>query len=271
MEQTLFDRVAIVTGASSGIGAATAHELARRGARVVLAARRGEELRARAAEIADEGGQALAIPTDVADPGQIAALVDQVRSLYGRIDVLVNNAGVGWNKPLVATSLAEIDQVIRINLIGTILVTQAVLPTMLRQHRGAIICVASVAGIVPVKPVYSATKFGVRGFSLALRRQLVGSGVHVCVVSPGAVRTAMTIGQKERMCEPERVARVIADLTCQPRREAVVPRTQIAVVWLEQMLPALADLAYHWRHRHDERDWTAYTESAADGRVWLGG
>lgn len=271
MEPALADRIAIVTGASSGIGAAVALELARCGARVVLAARRKEQLEEQVERITGSGGHALAIPTDVGDPLQVANLIEQTKLTFGRVDILVNNAGVGWTRPLVSTSPAEIAQLIQTNLVGTILVTRAVLPLMLERRSGVVISVASVAGIVPIKPLYSATKFGVRGFSLSLRRQLIGSGIDICVVSPGPVRTSQTQGQTEKMSDPEFIARTIAQLARHPQREAIVPRKQLVVVWLEQIVPALADLAYHWRHRHDRRDWLSGPEPSSDGRAWLGG
>lgn len=247
--QDLTGEVAIVTGASTGIGAATARELAQRGAQVVLAARSAEGLDAEAKAVAECGGQAVAIPTDISDSAQVTNLVAGACDAFGRVDVLVNNAGIGWTKLLEHSSPDEIRQIVDINLTGAILMTRAVLPGMLERRRGAIINVSSVCGRVAVEPLYSATKYGTRGFSLALRRQLTGSDVSVSLVSPGNIRTRMTQDIDEPMAEPDVVARAIARLIKHPRREVIVPAKHYAVVWLEQDLPGLADLAYRWRHR----------------------
>lgn len=253
MRQELAGQVAIVTGASAGIGAATALELARRGARVVLAARRLAELEAQARSIVDQGGDATAIPTDISDAMQVERLVERTQDAFGKVDVLVNNAGIGWTKLLVRSSSEEITRIVDINLTGAILMAHAVLPGMLERRRGAIINVSSVCGRVAIEPLYSATKYGIRGFSLALRRQLDGSNVSVSLVSPGNIRTEMTKDIQEPMAEPEIVANAIANLVTHPRRELVVPRKHSATVWLEQGLPGLADLAYRWRHRQGLR------------------
>jgi short-subunit dehydrogenase len=241
--------VAIVTGASAGIGAATASELARRGSHVVLAARRADGLEAQARSIAGGGGEALAIPTDISDGEQVEHLVARTQEAFGQVDVLVNNAGIGWTKLLVKSTADEIRQIVDINLTGAILMTRAVLPGMLERGSGAIVNVSSVCGRVAVEPLYSATKYGIRGFSLSLRRQLAGTDVSVSLVSPGNIRTDMTKDIDEPMAEPEVVAEAIANLIKRPRREAIVPGKHHAVVWLEQGLPGLADLAYRWRHR----------------------
>jgi short-subunit dehydrogenase len=249
----LAGQVAIVTGASSGIGAATARELAGRGARVVLAARRTAELEAQAGSIKYRGGEAIAIRADISDADQVQRLVDCAEDTFGRVDVLVNNAGIGWTKLLVRSSAKEISDLVNINLTGAILMTRAVLPRMLDRNHGAIINVSSVCGRVAVEPLYSATKYGIRGFSLALRRQLAGSNVSVSLVSPGNIRTEMTKDIEEPMAEPEIVARVIGNLVLHPRREVVVPRKHYATVLLEQELPGLADVAYRLRHRNGLR------------------
>lgn len=257
MSQTLIDKVAIVTGASSGIGAATARELAQRGARVVLAARRPDDLEAQVHAITEAGGRAIGVPTDVTDSTQLMRLVERAREVFGRIDVLVNNAGASWAKPVAETSVDEIIRLLQVNLLGAMLLTSAVLPEMQQRRQGAIISVSSVAGRIGTEPLYSAAKFGVRGFSLALRRQLAGSGISVSLVVPGNIGTRMNISTgmtsdlREKLPGPELVASTIANLVIHPRREVIVPFKYHAAVWLDQLLPGVADFLFHSRHRQD--------------------
>jgi NAD(P)-dependent dehydrogenase (short-subunit alcohol dehydrogenase family) len=255
----LAGQVAIVTGASSGIGAATARELGRRGATVVLAARREGALEAQADAVRAAGGEALAVRTDVADPAQITALVARVTDAFGRIDVLVNNAGAGWLRPLVSSPPDEVAALLEVNLVGAILLTRAVLPGMLERRHGSVVCVGSLSGRVAMEPVYSASKYGVRGFALALRRQLAGSGVSVSLVSPGNIDTAMTSHVRARLPQPDLVAATIAELVTKPRREVVVPRRHYAIAWLEQLLPRMADVAHRRRHWSQLEGRTAWT------------
>jgi short-subunit dehydrogenase len=250
----LLHEVAIVTGASSGIGAATARELARRGATVVLAARRVNELKAQEEAIRGAGGEAISIPTDVGDPALVALLADRTTVAFGRVDVLVNNAGVNWTRPLADTASEDVIRFLNVNLVGAMLLTHAVLPGMLERKHGAIVSVASLAGRVAIEPLYSATKYGLRGFSLALRRQVAGTGVSVSLVSPGNIQTAMTRDVQARMPTPDLVATTIADLIVCPRREVLIPEVHYAIAWLEQMLPGIADLA------HRKRNWARVTE-----------
>ncbi len=237
---SLANKIAIVTGASSGIGEATAYQLAQQGATVVLAARRIEALQTVQQTIQAQGGTALAIPTDLSDPGQILALAQQVAEKYGQVDILVNNAGIGSGK-FSEVTCEKIDHVIRTNLLGVMLLTQALLPGMLERRQGTIISVASVASQIAIDSLYSASKFGMRGFSLGLRRQLRNTGVEVCLVSPGFIRTAMTANRSGNLPGPEIVARAIAQLAIHPRREVVIPRYYQAFIWVEQWLPGLVD------------------------------
>jgi NAD(P)-dependent dehydrogenase (short-subunit alcohol dehydrogenase family) len=251
-QQPLAGEVAIVTGASSGIGAATARELARRGARVVLAARRVGELEAQAQAIKAEGGDAVAIPTDVADAAQLTRLVEQTIERFGRVDILVNNAGFGWGQALADTPPDVIAQMVNVNLLSALLLARAVLPGMLARRHGAIISVASIAGHIPLAPLYGGTKFGLRGFMLSLRRELLGSGVSVSLISPGYIHTAMNPDHPE-LPGPEVIARTIAWLVLHPRREVLRPRFYRVPyfyhlsIWIERLAPWLVDVAT--RHR----------------------
>ncbi len=213
---TLAGKVAIVTGASSGIGAATARELGLRGATVVLAARRVPELEAQAEAIRASGGEALPIRTDVADGADVMALAERALAAFGKVDVLVNNAGASWMRPLASSPPDGITDLVGVNLLGAMLLTRAVLPGMLARGSGAIISVGSLSGRVAMEPLYSATKYGLRGFSLALRRQLAGSGVTVSLVAPGNIATAMTGHIDAQLPEPGLVATAIADLVIPP-------------------------------------------------------
>jgi NAD(P)-dependent dehydrogenase (short-subunit alcohol dehydrogenase family) len=247
-EHALIDRVAIVTGASSGIGAATAFELAQRGATVVLAARRPEELNRQARAIRCGGDNAVAITTDVADIHQVRSLLTQTTARFGRVDILVNNAGVNWHRPLASTPPADVIGLVGTNLVGPMLLTRAVLPGMLARRHGSIVFVGSLSGRVAMEPLYSGTKYGLRGFALALRRQLSGTGVSVSLVSPGNIRTGMTQHIAARLPGPDVVARQIAELIITPRREVVIPRRHYVLVWLEQLAARLTDLVHQRRH-----------------------
>lgn len=255
--ESLAGEVAIVTGASSGIGAATARELGRRGAAVVLAARRAAELDAQARAIRGAGGAALAVPTDMADATQVTLLADAALAAFGRVDIVVNNAGAGWRRPLASSPSQGIAGLVEVNLLGAMLLTRATLPGMLDRHHGAIISVGSLSGRVAMEPLYSATKYGLRGFSLALRRQLAGTGVSVSLVAPGNINTAMTSHVNAPMPEPGLVATTIADLVRHPRREAVIPRRHYLIAWLEQVFPGVADVL------HRQRQWSPAAEEAA--------
>ncbi|MCJ7706255.1 MAG: SDR family oxidoreductase, partial [Anaerolineales bacterium] len=189
MRRELEGRAALITGASSGIGEAAAQALAKRGCSLILAARRLDLLQA-LAERLGSGTQAvpcLPVQLDVTDLSTIQRAVEIGIGRFGQIDVLVNNAGVGRLDWLDQMDPAEgIERQIRVNLIGLAQVTRAVLPSMLSRHEGHIINVGSVASLIgsPTYSIYAASKFGVRGFSEALRREVAGFGVRVSVIYP---------------------------------------------------------------------------------------
>jgi len=182
-----------VTGASSGIGEATALACARAGAAVALAARRAERIEALAAQIVADGGRAIAVPTDVGDEQQAQAFVQRAHAELGRLDVLVNNAGVMLLGPIENAPTEEWRRMIHANVFGVLYCTHAALPLMHAQGSGHIVNVSSVAGRVARQGsgVYNLTKFGVGAFSESLRQEGVAMGVRVTLIEPGAVSTEL--------------------------------------------------------------------------------
>ncbi|HEX9038791.1 MAG TPA: SDR family NAD(P)-dependent oxidoreductase [Ktedonobacterales bacterium] len=247
MALKLNETVALVTGASSGIGAATATELARRGARVVLVARRADRLAQLVAAITDAGGAATALSADVSDIAGLGKLAEDAADVYGRVDALINNAGIGTGKSYVNTDPAAITQMVSVNLLAPLMLTRLLLPGMLERKRGAIVCIASVAGHVAIEPLYSATKFGLRGFALSLRREIRASGVNVSVVSPGFIRTELTASMRGRLPGPGVVANTIAGLLTHPRREVVIPGYYNGAIAVEAIAPWVVDQAVRGR------------------------
>jgi len=184
--EELAGRVTVVTGASAGIGEATARALAAAGARVAVCARRRERLDRLAADIAAAGGEVAVYGLDVTDAAGVRAMVDDVATRWGGIDVLVNNAGRGLSATLEDTKPEEFRELLELNVMAVFTVAQAVLPWMRRRGRGHIINVSSIVGRrgVPYRGAYSATKFALGGLSEALRVELQGTGIHVSLVYP---------------------------------------------------------------------------------------
>ena len=257
MPNKLTNQVILITGASSGFGADAARLFAKAGCTVVLAARRMERLTALAGEIRASGGEALAVPLDVTEQSQIDDAIQTVLDAFGRIDVLVNNAGVGrldWLETL--DPQRDIDPQIDVNLRGAIQVARAVLPAMLAQRSGVIINVSSVAGLIaaPMYSIYAATKYGLRGFNDALRREVAPFGIRVCGLYPGpavtefsqhsradkAVREKVKVPGKMYMTS-EYVARRTVGLARHPRRTLVIPWYYRPVIALDTLLPGLVD------------------------------
>ena len=250
-------KVVVITGASSGIGAASAAMFAREGCRVVLAARRQDRLDGIAAQIRASGGQALPVAMDVTQPEQIGTMVGKAIEAYGQIDILLNNAGFGrldWLEEL--DPIKDIQAQLMVDLLGVILTARAVLPHMYRRRSGHIINMSSMAGWIapPLYSIYSAGKFGVRGFSEALRREAEPLGVRVSVIYPGSVATEFgshvgTSSAKRRFKSPawltlsaEDVAGSVVGLAKWPRRELVTPWFMVVTKFLNSHLGPLSDM-----------------------------
>jgi NADP-dependent 3-hydroxy acid dehydrogenase YdfG len=193
MAKKLAGKVAIVTGASSGIGEATALALAAEGAAVAIAARRSDRLEALAARISDQGGTVLAVTADVSDEAQIADVVSKTQTEFGRIDILVNNAGVMLLGMIDGANTEDWRRMINLNVLGLMYATHAVLPIMKAQGVGHIVNISSVAGRVANAGtgVYNATKWAVGAFSEALRKEVYQNNIRVTIIEPGLVATEL--------------------------------------------------------------------------------
>jgi NADP-dependent 3-hydroxy acid dehydrogenase YdfG len=200
------DKVVVITGASSGIGEATALLLAERGAKVVLGARRSDRLEALAARIANVGGEVAHARTDVRRRDDLSDLVRLACERYGKLDVLVNNAGIGPISPLDDLRVEEWEQMIDINIKGVLYGIAAALPVFRKQSSGHFVNIASTAAYktVPGQSVYSGTKFAVRAISEGLRQE-AGDKLRVTIVSPGFVRTNFV----EAVANPEVKAQLV--------------------------------------------------------------
>lgn len=260
--------VVLITGASSGIGAATARLLGSLGYRVALAARRIAQLESITQAIQSQGGQAMAIQADISQPADIEAMVSTIISEWGQVDILVNNAGfgrLGWLETLQPTE--DIQAQIATNLTGTILTSRAVLPQMITRRQGHIINIASVAGWVgsPTYTIYAATKFGVRGFSDALRREVGIHNIHVSVLYPGAVETEFKekSGANRRktglttpralVLSSDQLAQAIYTVIKKPRRAWVLPWVMNFPILAAAWFPGLTDRSIERRFVIPER------------------
>ena len=193
MTQGIKNKIVVVTGASSGLGEATARLLSAQGATVVLGARRADRLQSLAKDLESRGGKALALTTDVTRREQVKALVDSAVQTYGRIDVMINNAGLMPQAPLERLKVDEWDRMIDVNVKGVLYGIAAALPHMQRQKAGHFINVSSVAGhrVGPGFAVYAATKYAVRALSEGLRQEVKPYNIRTTVISPGAVATEL--------------------------------------------------------------------------------
>ena len=248
-------KVVIVTGASSGIGEAAAREFGREGAKVVLAARRVDKLEALAKEIEALGSQMLVVQADLSKLEDIQKMVSNTLQTFGRIDVLVNNAGFGrldWLENL--DPVEDIQAQINVNVMGVIQTTRQVLPVMIQQRSGSIINMCSMAGLVgtPTYTIYAASKHAVHGFSEALRREVKPWGIDVSLIYPGGVVTEFSqhagIKRKTNATTPkfmlltaEQVGKAVVKLVRRPRRMWIIPWLWSVTVFLNRFLPDVVD------------------------------
>jgi NADP-dependent 3-hydroxy acid dehydrogenase YdfG len=194
--ENIASKVVVITGASSGLGETTARYLAGKGAAVVLGARRTEKLEKIAADIRAQGGQVEILQTDVTNAGQVKALIDKAVEAFGRLDVIINNAGLMAIAPMSATKVDEWNRMIDINIKGVLYGIAAALPVFQKQESGHFINISSVAGIKVFSPggtVYSGTKYAVRAISEGLRHE-VGGNIRVTSIEPGAVESELQHG-----------------------------------------------------------------------------
>lgn len=249
----LSNQVAVITGASEGIGAAIARRFAGEGARVVLAAHSEEKLKVLAEELGSE--RALAVPTDVTDAEQVKRLMARTREHFGGLDILVNNAGVGLYASVAEMAWADFEQMWKVNFFGVVRCIREALPD-LRERRGMVVNISSVAGklAIPYLTGYCASKFALNAFSTGLRMELAQAGVRVVVVCPGTVRTPFhqsafrsnrlpeVFAQRSRGgISAERVAAATLRAVVRGRREVVVPWRLRLAVGFRNLLPAFAD------------------------------
>jgi NADP-dependent 3-hydroxy acid dehydrogenase YdfG len=254
MSRSLRGAVVAVTGASAGIGWETALAFGREGARVAVAARRADRLTALCEQLRAMGTEALAVATDVGDKAQVDRFVDESVATFGRLDVLVNNAGYGVRGRVEATPAAAYDELMRVNYLGTVYGCQAAIPIMRKQASGVIINVSSIVGhrSLPTGGAYSATKAAQIALTEALRVELRGTGVYACTVHPIGTESefgdvqARTSGETiMKPVGPQQpasvVARAIVSCAGRPRPEVYPYPLSRALVWLNALSPSTVD------------------------------
>ena len=237
------DRVVVVTGASSGIGRQVALDFAARGAALVISARRGDRLAATARECAARGGRVEPMTGDVADRPFLGDMVGRAVGRFGRLDVLVNNAGISKHKQIYNVTPDEVEYVMRVNLLAPAFLTLAALPHMLRQGEGWVVNISSAAGKVPPprETIYSASKFALNGLTEGLWLDLAGSNVHVGVINVGPIDTEIwektdePTAYRGRKYPPSVISRAVFRCIERRQHELWVPRT-MRLVWLFRVL-----------------------------------
>ena len=265
----LKNKVVIVTGASSGIGKALVQRYHSAGANVVLAARSADKMEAIAAELEKNGsGRTLCIPTDVSKQADCENLIEKTATHFGRIDILINNAGISMRALVKDLEVSVIEQVMQINFFGTVYCTHAALPHLLKS-KGSIVGVSSIAGFrgLPARSGYSASKFAMHGFLESLRTELLESGVHVLVACPGFTasnirKVALTSDgsaqgdtplKEQKLMTAEEVADRIFKSVAKRKRTLVLTSQGRMTVFLNKLFPKFMDrmVFNHFRKEPD--------------------
>jgi NADP-dependent 3-hydroxy acid dehydrogenase YdfG len=232
MTNTLFGKVALITGATSGIGQAIAQTFIAAGAHIVAVGRRAERLSLLEHDATDRGVRCLSVVGDVRDPATATTAVEQAIATFGTLDILVNNAGIGRYGPFLDSSLDDYEAMMDTNMRSTYLFTRAAVPQMVTQQAGMILMVASQAGVTgfPNEAIYCATKFAQVGFAEALERELRPQGIRIGVLLPGGVKTEFAIGTgrtvdgvaASEMLEAEDVAAAALLMATMPARGRIM-------------------------------------------------
>jgi NAD(P)-dependent dehydrogenase (short-subunit alcohol dehydrogenase family) len=241
------ERVAIVTGASSGIGRQTALDFAGRGCRIVISARRGELLRETAAACEAAGAQVEAMTGDLAERAFAESMVERALARFGRVDVLVNNAGIPKHKQFYDVTPEDVEDTMGVNFMAPAYLTLACLPAMLRQGEGYVVNISSAAGRMPPprESVYAASKYALTGFSEGLALDLAGSGIHVGVIHVGPIdteiwgKTETETAYKGKRYPPSLISNAVFTCIEQRRHEMTVPRSLTLPYWIKVLLPGL--------------------------------
>ncbi len=247
----LKDKIVLLTGASEGIGHAVALVLAAEGATVVLTARSVEKLRDVAAEIETTKGKALLIPADLGEESERKRLAEETIAAVGRVDILINNAGLGMERPVGSIALDDARQLFEVNFFAPLDLIQRFLPAMRERNAGQIVNVSSIVGhrATPLQSIYCASKYALNGLSDTLRTELVGTRVIVTDIYPGVTATNFPVNQlhstrtgaRRRAVPPERVARVIMEAIHKRQRARYVRWQDQVLVYGSRLLPGLAE------------------------------
>ena len=249
------DQVVLITGASSGIGRCLAIDFAKLGAVVIGCGRSKQRLDGTLNEIRSSGGKATMITCDVGSREHAESTVAKVLEQFGRVDILINNAGIGMRQPFTETPIETIEEIMRTNYLGMVYCTHTVLPSMIGRRSGHIVNISSIAGNIGFANIagYCGSKFAMNGFSESLYHEVKPHGVHVSVICPGPVRTEFNKAFADNppktpaflMVEPEFISRVVLRAIEARKFEIVTPRSLALVSWVKQLAPGLFRAVLH--------------------------